>query len=424
MKKFFDIEILKNLKDKIDLPSMVGKVGNLFNPTPQKEKVLRREDFNAAGDTYYASVSVAYKIIERVLIIILAIFLVVSLVSNFSLITYDNFFYLLKDFSAAVDIETSTYNTLSYGSNTRHFFSLYRDGLVMANPSNVSAYTASGRRTLNIASQFSSPCVVSSDKYFLVYDTAGTTFAIYNSFSRVFSETLDYPITDACFASDGTFAITTRDLEHRSIVHIYDSKFQLKHSVFSPKYAFDIAMNSDHGKLAITYLDPSGSGNTIVNMHSFTDMSNPEQIVIDGEFPYASGFLANGYFSVITKSGIHIYDRNYEELDSSSYANANISGFFISEHGAAVSYTENSKNYVVAFDGNGNCVFDEGSDTLVNDIGIYDGYLFLRTDLGVTRIDYRASKHASLNSGQGKMLIYDANTVLICGESKAEYIVF
>ena len=36
-------------------------ISTLFNPVPQKERVLRREDFNAAGDTYYATVSVAYK---------------------------------------------------------------------------------------------------------------------------------------------------------------------------------------------------------------------------------------------------------------------------------------------------------------------------------------------------------------------------
>ena len=29
-----------------------------------------------------------------------------------------------------------------------------------------------------------------------------------------------------------------------------------------------------------------------------------------------------------------------------------------------------------------------------------------------------------LNSGQGKMLIYSADTALVCGDSKAEYLVF
>ena len=168
-----------------DSPTIAAfdKVKNFFSLEPQKEKVLRHKDFNAAGDVYYANVSSVYKISQRVLVLILVIFLLFSVISNFGEITYDNFFYLFKDFSNAVDIESSNYDSLSYTSDTRHFFSLYRGGLVVVNPSNVSVYTATGRNTLNTTSQFSSPCVESSDKYFLVYDTADTEFAIYNSFS-------------------------------------------------------------------------------------------------------------------------------------------------------------------------------------------------------------------------------------------------
>ncbi|MBE6576684.1 MAG: hypothetical protein E7653_00925 [Ruminococcaceae bacterium] len=413
------------LKDKFDLLALAGKFGALFNPTPQKEKVLRHEDFNAAGDTYYASVSVGYKIIERILIIVLVIFLVVSLISNFSLITYDNFFYLLKDFSTAVDIESSNYDTLSYSSNSRHFFSLYREGLVMANPSNISVYTATGRRTLQATSQFSSPCVMSSNKYFLVYDTAGTSFAVYNSFSRVYAETLDYPVTDACFANDGKIAITTRDLSSRSLVHIYDDNFKRLFTVPSNKFAFDIAMSSESNSMAICYYDiGNGSGMTQIDIRRLSDMDRIETITVDGEFLLQCGYLSSDYFAIITDRSVRIYDKYFEEIDVYEYVNAQISGFCINEYGAAVSYTENSKNYAVAFDSGGKLVFDELTDTAVNDIGIYEGFIFMRTDLGVKRVDYKASHHQFLTSGQGKMLLYSADTVLICGESKAEYLVF
>ena len=33
------------------------KVGDYFNPEPQKERVLSKEDFKGAGDVYFASVS-------------------------------------------------------------------------------------------------------------------------------------------------------------------------------------------------------------------------------------------------------------------------------------------------------------------------------------------------------------------------------
>ena len=86
MKKPF--ENFKDLKEKIGNISanasegFLGKIGGYFNPEPQKERVLRHEDFNAAGDVYYADVSVAYKIAERVLWTILVIFVLFSVLFN------------------------------------------------------------------------------------------------------------------------------------------------------------------------------------------------------------------------------------------------------------------------------------------------------------------------------------------------------
>ena len=133
------------------------------------------------------------------------------------LLPYYNFFYLIKEFSSAVD-QGSHYETLSYESDPRQNFTLYRGGVAAVSPSRLSIFTSTGRRTLNITSGFSSPYMVSSGKYLLVYDTAGTTFSVYNSFARVYTETLDYPVTDACFLENGGFVIVTRSADSRSVV--------------------------------------------------------------------------------------------------------------------------------------------------------------------------------------------------------------
>ena len=52
------------------------KVGGFFDPEPQKERVLSKEDFKGTGDVYFASVSAFYKIIERILWVLLILFLV------------------------------------------------------------------------------------------------------------------------------------------------------------------------------------------------------------------------------------------------------------------------------------------------------------------------------------------------------------
>ena len=96
--------------------AFLGKIGSFFDPEPQKERVLNQEDFKGAGDVYYATVSAFYKVAERLLWVILAVFMVFSITTNYKEITYDNFFYLLRDFSAVADSDTSNYQILSYDS--------------------------------------------------------------------------------------------------------------------------------------------------------------------------------------------------------------------------------------------------------------------------------------------------------------------
>lgn len=402
---------------------LVKRLGRLFDPAPQKEKVLRHEDFNAAGDVYYANVSVGYKITQRFFILLLVLFLVFSLITNFKEITYDNFFYLIKDFSSAVDIESSNYDTVSYNSDQRHFFALFRGGLTVVNPSKISAFTAAGRLTLQATSQFSAPCVKCSDKYFVVYDTAGTALSVYNSFSRIYSESFEYPVTDACFSDSGYMAIITRDISHKSMVHIYNKNFERLFTVPSNKYAFNIAMNDD--KVAICYYDiGNGSGRTEISIRNYDKMTEIASISVDGEFVLSSGFLSDDRFAVITDHSIRIYDKNYEEINFYDYSHSIVTGFDMNDFGVAVSYTENSQNTVIVFDKSGNLLYNEAINENIKDISVYEQYIFFRTDTGVVRIDALTQNEQFLPSDQGKMLIYSADTALVCGDSKAEYLVF
>ena len=401
------------------------KIATYFNLQPQKEKVLRHEDFNRAGDTYYATVSAGYKVTQRLVSVVLAFFLVISLVTNFSEITYDNFFYLIKDFSDAVDVEQSDYDTVSYTSDTRHFFSLYKGGLVVVNPSTLAVYTATGRNTMNTTSRFSSPCVESSDKYFAVYDTAGTTFSIYNSFSRIYSEDLEYPITGVCFADDQSMAVITKDISHKSLVHIYNKNFKKKFTVPSDKYAFDVAISSEADRMAICYYDiGDGSGTSEIVIRKYSDMEEIEQISIDGEFVLKCGFISKDRFAVVTDRSIRIYNKNFDEWNSHRYSAAAVSGFFLDKNGVAVSYTENSKNIAVIFDKSGSLVYNDTINDNVKDIGICEQFAFFRTDSGIIRINTLNEEEEFLPSGQGKMLLYGLDTALVCGDSKAEYLVF
>ncbi|MBQ9086557.1 MAG: WD40 repeat domain-containing protein [Clostridia bacterium] len=406
--------------------SFTQKIGRFFSAEPQKEKVLRQEDFQAAGDTYYATVSAGYKIAQRLLWSVFIVFLMVSILVNHREITYDNFFYLIKDFSGAVDTDHSRYETLSYESDSRQNFVLYRGGLATVSPSKISVFTATGRRTYQATSSFSSPYAISSNRYVLIYDTSGNTFSVYNSFARVYTETLDYPVTDACFAEDGSFVIVTRSSDNRSVIRVYNKRFQKAAELRSDAFVFDIAADRERDTLVfLTYDAGNGSGQTTLSVRELSTLEEADRIVLEGEFPLACGFLEGNTLALMSSRYVRIYDSGFEERErSEDYSGGTLSGFSLNEEGVAVATLDSSQNRILAYDRTGKKIFHDTVAFHVSDVGISGSYLFLQTEQGVTRLYTADGSVKTLTSGHGNLLIYDEKTALVCGESKAEYLVF
>ncbi len=440
MKEPFGKKKKRNQKKELDavndsrIVSVAKKLGSYFSTEPQKEKVLEHEDFNAAGDVYFANVSAHYKVAQRILLLFFVFFLVFSIITNYSEITYDNFYYLLKDFTSAADAGNNAYETLSYESDSRQNFVLYRGGIATVSPSKISIFTATGRRTLNETSEFSSPFATASDKYVMFFDTAGTTFSIYNSFARVYSEKLEHPVKCASLAEDGSFAVVTKSPKGYWTTRIYTKSFNHKATIPSSNYIFGISLDSDRERLSVlSYESGQGIGRTVLSIYDLSRMSDKKgneielekTFTYDGEFPLKCGSIDNGSIALITDSRIRIFDRGLGLLEeSSNYSSGSVTGYYLGADGAAVSVMTVSGCRVTAYDGDGNAVYDDNVTYNVSDLSICDGSLFLKIDQGVIKLAPNSGESQLLNSSDGKMLIYNKNTALICGESKAEYLIF
>ena len=405
-----------------------NKVGGFFDPEPQKERVLSKEDFRRAGDVYFASVSAFYKVVERILWVLLILFLVFSLMTNYKEITFNNFFYLLKDFSSAADTETSNYQILSYDSDKRQKFSLFRGGIVSASPSSVSIFTTSGRRSLKNNNEYYSPNIVTCDKYVLVYDSASASFSVYNSFSKVYNQKLEDPITDAAFAEDGSFALATRQADMKTIIYLYGKDIKRRGHISQSDYVFDMALNSGDGRFAtIAYDVGDGTGETIITYYDVANSTTAKKLYeysIGGEFPMSCSYLKNGNLAVITDQSIRIFNKNFSEVRSERFFEAEIRAFSATQEGAVAVVTTGTVRTVYAFDSEGNIVYDKAIGENILKAEIVDKYLFLQTSAGVIRIDTDSKTREFLSSSQGTMLVYSEDTAIVCGEAKAEYLVF
>lgn len=404
------------------------KVGDYFNPEPQKERVLRHEDFNAAGDVYYASVSAFYKVGERLLWLILAIFMIFSVVTNYKEITFDNFFYLLKDFSSAADSEVPQYQVLSYDSDSRQTFALYRGGLVSASPSAVSVFTAGGRRTLKSNNEYYSPNIVCCDKYVLVYDSAGSAFSVYNSFSQVYTEQLDSPITNATFAPDGSFAIATKNEDGKAVIRFYGKDLKYRGNVPDSKYVMDMSLSADGDRFCkVSYQAGTGKGLSTLTLYDIASKQTASklgEVEIDGEFPIGCSFIDGDRIALLTNNAVHIYDKNCKETEELTFYGESIRAFEVSADGVAVVTGSESQKNVRAFDKKGNLVYNSSIAENVSALSLEGGYLFMRTATGVIRIDIRREESEFLACDSGKMLIYGEDTAMVCGDARAEYLVF
>ena len=414
--------------------TVIKKIGNYFNTEPQKEKVLSHEDFDAAGDIYYASVSAHYKVAQRILVLLLVFFIVFSIITNFQEITFDNFYYLVKDFTSASDVGQNNYETLSYESDSRQNFVMYRGGIATVSPSKISIFTATGRRTLNDTSTFSSPFAVSSDRYVLFYDTAGNKFSVYNSFARVYNEELENPVKTASLGDDGSFAVVTRSSTGSWNIRLYTKSFTHKATIPVGSYIFSIDLDSELQKLSVlSYERGNGSGRTNLTVYDLSKMSDnkgneisiEKELSFDGEAPIKCGYLDKGILAVITNRSVRLYDKNYESRNEDvDISGGNLTGYHISKEGVAVSVMRSSSSSLLAYDGNGKLLCDRGVSYNVSDVCVYGSKIFLRIDQGVVRIDPSNNERQLLTSSSGKMLIYNGETALICGESKAEYLIF
>lgn len=413
-------------------------IARFFSAEPQKEKILRHEDFARAGDVYYATVSARYKVAQRILILLLVIFLLFSIFTNISNITYGNFFYFFRDFGNAVDIESSNYESLSYDVYGDQSFALYRGGIAAVSPSNVSVFTATGRRTLKSRSDFALPYAVCSKKYALVYDVSGKSFALYNSFSKIYTESFDYPISDAAISDSGVFAVLTRSADYKSVVNVYNKNVKLAGRYSKDMYALDIAIDSAGERMAVVYYDiGDGLGRTVLRVYDISNRvsegKDPDedrvmaQKTFEGEFPLGCAFMSDGKLSVATNGSVSVLDNSeYEVYDYITF-NGELRSVYASEDGVAVAVKEgvlNDVNTVIAFDKHGKVLYNELVRESVREIAVLGRHIFIKTDSGVARINADTGEEEELASQTGKMLIYDESTAIVCGESKAVYIKF
>ncbi len=266
-------------------------------------------DFSAPSVPYYENLASRLSFARIVLYMALLVFVIVTVISNHRLITYDNLSYLVREIDASTRTAQSEAERLSYPiSSSTADFAEYRGGLVVAGSETVTVMSGSGRKTLSVNVDYADPEVRASDKYFLTFDRGEPSFSVYNTFAEVHKQFTDFPIYDASVADDGSFAVLTRSRTYTSEVMVYDEDMSPIFVLRRNGYVTGMAMAPDGKTLGVvSFEDVGGLAVTKITLVRIGNRITEESVTLTNSIGTVCGFTTSDRFAVVLSDRLLVF---------------------------------------------------------------------------------------------------------------------
>ncbi len=275
------------------------------------DEVLSGEpiDFSSPSIPYYENLATRLSFVRVILYMVLFVFVVVTVLSNHTLITYENLYYLAKDIGAATATAHAQADRMNYPiSSGGSDFSPFRGGLVIAGSEVVTALSASGRQTLSVNVEYADPHVRASDKYFLTFGRGETTFSVYNAFVQIHREETPFPIYDAAVADDGSFAILTRSRDYTSEVRLYDNDMTQVAAYSLNGYVTGLSMNREGTALGVVSVESvEGQWCTKVTLIRIGNRITESSATFMDEMGVLCGFITDDRLAVVFSGRLAVF---------------------------------------------------------------------------------------------------------------------
>lgn len=392
-----------------------------MNSVSKEENKIEAYEKRTKVNSYYLVLSGRFKAAKYISICLLVAFLLSTIILFRDDITVENLRYLIKDFEMGDSLNLSTGDKIKYDADTQLDLEMYKGDLVVAGSSYFYLCDLQGNKRLNEESVFTNPVVVSSDKYLLVYGLSEYTYTLYNTFSKLHTESFDYPITGAAVSDKGLYAIVTRTTEYRSVVYLYNSSFERIGAVYKDKYIMDVSFNYDSSELLITSLY-SKNGNYCTEILNYAPYSDKPDFVteVEGAMVLQAGYNSNGGFSVLYDNKIEFYSKSRELINTYYFPNSIVPvDTEITPKYMAITYTENivgGNMKVIVFDINGDIVLDADADGQPIKITCSEKFVFILLNGRVCKIDINSGDIEYYDTARNaiELLVVNENSILVC----------
>lgn len=399
--------------------------------TKQTDEMLSEQpiDFSSPSIPYYENLANRMSFVRVVLYMALFVFVVVTVVCNHRLITYENLYYLAKDIGAATLTAQSRADQVSYPiSSGEPDFTLYRGGMIVAGSEVVTAVSGSGRQTLSVNVAYADPCVRASEKYCLTFGRGERSFSVYNSFVQVHREITEFPVYGAAVGDNGNFAVVTRSRDYTSEVLIYDGDMERLANYHLNGYVTDMAMNREGDRLGVVSVESKGGiWETKITVIRIGSRINQQSATLTGSFGSRCGFVDDDRFAVISADRLMVWDSDATVKGEVRFTDETPALCAISKGRVAIlseRQDDLSQRHLQVFDQNGRPVYDltmdenhpisRDGETL--ELAFGGDVLFIRTANHLFRLSANGEDltRASVSRDTLTVLPVDREEVLVC----------
>ena len=384
-----------------------------------------------AGPAYYFRIAKRFRILTYILLGVMIVFIITMFSVNRDEITVENLRYFLRYIDTRQAEKSATTDTIVFGDMEAIVrFGVYRGGLAVIGRDRVQIFDLTGEEILDINQSNAAPQLLTSDEYMMIYNIGGTTFQLYNSLSREYEESYAYPIGCAALGDSGAFLVTTRSMEYRSVVNVYNKNFSQIYRWYSPdKHVMDASFRDGDEEFVIAALGTRDDGicySEIILCQTDREEKRA-QFTLEDEIIYRARYTQDGGLVLIGGKAVYVYDSEMNRISEVSYGG--YTPVMLDSDGEMTYFTLNKNivgsNYTVTvLDALGNVVYSGDVQGEITCALMQKDAIYLLFDRSVMRISLETGAQISREIAPNCITVeaLDDQTLMLCYAEQANVI--
>ena len=392
---------------------------DFLRKNPNGETIRIEKDLKCCRNGYFLEIGQYFKTAQILLLVFFILVFTVFSLTNSESITYQNLYYFAKDFRTAIDNTEASGEGFAYDVDGNPTFEIYKGGLAISGNERLRILTASGGINLSASLPLSN--------LLMVYGRGGTACHIYNSFTRIHSETLDGAIRSAYLSEAGAYAVVCEDDTYASAVYVYSRNFQKINKYNLNSYVVSAPLSANGKNVAIlSYSVAEGVFTTHLRFARVGSDVVLCDYTVQGAFPLDVTFTADGRVLVLTDEGLYrVTEQNGGERIA-DLRESPITHFSSDADGIAVLQEGGAGSALLSVYGaDGSLSYQEDAPRTVRAVRKLGDALFLHTEREIIRYVENGEKTSvACAEYSGELLAMSKDRAVLCTAGEAKYFLF